>query len=139
MKNVASTLPTIRLSTAYPLGSPRLIHCSGQAITDLFLLRCGEAFASKNPKVVTMFASRPVGGRVVLDNIGEQIRECLEHAEMTVQEYSRKPATGTEHDMTVLWLSGIELGLNWANSFYGHEGLAMRKLGAFDPARDCGI
>jgi hypothetical protein len=62
MKNVAGTLPTIQLSTAYPLGSPRLIHRSRQAITDLFLLRYGEAFASKNPKVVTIFASRPVGG-----------------------------------------------------------------------------
>src|SRR6516162_3943168 len=44
------------------------------------------------------------------------------HAEMTVQEYLGTPATGTKHDVTVLWLSGIELGLSWANIFYQHEG-----------------
>jgi hypothetical protein len=44
------------------------------------------------------------------------------HAEMTAQEYLRQPLTGTKHDLTVFWLSGIELGISWTNDYYGNQG-----------------
>jgi hypothetical protein len=44
------------------------------------------------------------------------------HAEMTVRQYLQEPQTGTKHEVNVLWLSGIELGMSWASTWYETHG-----------------
>jgi hypothetical protein len=59
------------------------------------LLHCGDDFAFQNPHNGTRIASRPVERREgggVLNNLSEQIRECLQHAE----ECARKAAVQTD-------------------------------------------
>jgi hypothetical protein len=57
-------------------------------------LHRSDDFAFQSPRNGTGFVSRPItpregGGRVVLNNLSEQIRECIQHAE----DCARKAAT----------------------------------------------
>jgi hypothetical protein len=61
------------------------------------LLHRGDDFAFQSPHNGTMIASRPIEPhagwcRVVLNNLSEQIRECLQHAE----NCARKAAAQTD-------------------------------------------
>src|SRR5262249_44268083 len=60
------------------------------------LLHRSDDFAFQSPHNGTGIALRPVephegGGRVVLNNLSEQIRECLEHAEECARKAAELP------------------------------------------------
>lgn len=61
-----------------------------------FLLHRGDDFAFQSPHNGTRFGSRPVeprecGGRVMLNNLSEQIRECLQRAEECARKAAELP------------------------------------------------
>ena len=62
----------------------------------LFLLHCGDVFAFQSPhngtRLVTALEPRDCGGRVVLNNLSEQILECCRHAEDCARQAAARPA-----------------------------------------------
>src|SRR5215469_9138967 len=68
-----------------------------------FLLHRGDDFAFKSPHSGTGFASRPVephegSCRVVLNNLSEQIRECLQHAEDCARKAAAQSCPNLKQD-----------------------------------------
>jgi hypothetical protein len=90
----------------------RFVKREGENINSLvFLLRCGDIIPFQSPGVGTIFAPRPVErraeGRVVLNNLSEQVRECLEHAEDCARNAAALP------DGSTLREDFLNLEKNW--------------------------
>jgi hypothetical protein len=88
------------------------LSISGRALL-FFLLHCGDVFASQDPKVRRCLSDsllsrvlRP-GLRVVLINLGEDIRECCRHAEDCARKGNAQPDPKLKQDFLDLeqrWL-----------------------------------
>jgi hypothetical protein len=76
------------------------------------LLQRGDDFAFQTAHDGTRIASRPVephegGGRVVLNNLSEEIRECYQHAEDCARKAAAQSCPKTKQDFLELeqrWL-----------------------------------